>query len=147
MDLGVAVLALALVDCSPTAPPATPPPRPVPLGQEFVLGPGQAARVEGVEIRFDRVKDDSRCPVDVTCVWAGDATVVVSARRGAEARELELHATMSPRDVTYEGFKIALVKLLPVRRSTQNVTPADYRATLSVSRASSTPSPSPSAAP
>ena len=143
------VLALGLLYCGPTGPPATPTPRPrpVPLGTEFVLAPGQASRVDGLEVRFEAVKDDSRCPVDVTCVWAGDATAVVNARRGGTARDLELHASGTPREVTYEGFQITLVKLEPARRSTRDIPPADYRATLSVSRATSTASPRPSPSP
>ena len=33
---------------------------------------------ESIEVRFDAVVADSRCPADVTCVWAGEATVAVS---------------------------------------------------------------------
>lgn len=29
---------------------------------------------EDVEVRFDSVTDDSRCPADVNCMWEGEAT-------------------------------------------------------------------------
>lgn len=36
---------------------------------------GEAVAVDGVEVRFARVAEDSRCPPDVSCVWAGRAHV------------------------------------------------------------------------
>jgi hypothetical protein len=41
----------------------------VPLDEEFVLRPGELARVEDISIRFVRVANDSRCPADAVCVF------------------------------------------------------------------------------
>ncbi len=43
------------------------------LGQEFSLSVGQSAviRGENLEIKFEGVTEDSRCPRNVVCVWAG----------------------------------------------------------------------------
>jgi hypothetical protein len=43
---------------------------------------GGTVRVEGtdVHVTFERVVQDSRCPRNVTCVWAGEATVELRFR-------------------------------------------------------------------
>ncbi len=46
----------------------------------------------GLRIRLVAVESDSRCPVDVTCVRAGDAAVRLQIRGSIEA-PLRLHTT------------------------------------------------------
>jgi len=45
----------------------------VSLGQEFSLSVKQRAFIKGenLEIKFEEVIEDSRCPWEVTCVWEG----------------------------------------------------------------------------
>jgi len=38
---------------------------------------GAQVKVADIEIRFIEVLEDSRCPKDVNCVWAGEAKVVI----------------------------------------------------------------------
>jgi hypothetical protein len=100
------------------------------------LAPGQTALVGGLRITFTGVTGDSRCPVDVVCVWEGDAvaSLEVSQPTGAvETRELHTHG---PRAVTYNGFAIELVRLDPAPRSTQTIPPASYRLVVRVSEVS-----------
>ena len=55
-------------------------------GLSFALAPGQTAEIKRSDTRitFRQVREDSRCPTDVTCVWEGDAKVeVVIAHAGA----------------------------------------------------------------
>ena len=40
---------------------------------------GETVAVGGVPVRFTRVVEDSRCPPDVSCVWAGRARVELVA--------------------------------------------------------------------
>lgn len=46
------------------------------LDEEFSLSVGQYGVIHGenVQIKFKEVTEDSRCPRDVTCIWAGRAT-------------------------------------------------------------------------
>ena len=43
------------------------------LGQDFVIKPGESASISGeaLTVRFKEVINDSRCPADVICIWAG----------------------------------------------------------------------------
>jgi hypothetical protein len=106
------------------------------LRQPVELAPGQTAQVGPLRITFTAVSADSRCPVDVVCVWEGDAVaeLTVSQPTGAvETRELH---TSSPRSTTYDGFQIELVRLEPVPRSTRTIPPESYRLVVRVTTAS-----------
>ncbi len=109
----------------------------VPLGREFTLAVGQSAVVDdtGLRVSLKGVAQDSRCPVDVQCVWEGDATVSVAAGAPSSAAQYELHTSgRFAHEVQHGAYRIALVRLDPARRSTGLPSPNDYRATLLVVR-------------
>jgi len=101
----------------------------VPLGREFVLEPGESATVEGTDVRitFQRVVEDSRCPVDVVCVRAGDAVVALTVGD----RSLELHSNSDPETVVGD-HRIRLERVDPTAYSDRTIPPGDYRAVLKV---------------
>ena len=104
------------------------------VGQTFELRPGQTARV-GAEllVGFRGVASDSRCAVDVQCVWAGDAEVriQVTANR-ADWTSLALHTGVEPRSGTFRNWRITVVDLKPAPRSTSRIDPSNYVVTLRV---------------
>ena len=53
------------------------------LNEEFYPSPGQKAVINssGLEITFNRVLEDSRCPKGVECVWEGNGRVEISVNR------------------------------------------------------------------
>lgn len=115
--------------CSPAGPTAR-------LNQEFVLAPGETARITGadVSIRFVGVQGDSRCPADAICIQGGDAVVrieVLSSTAGGRAYDLH---TGNMRPAVHEDLAIALVELTPYPFSSRPTQPGDYRATLRVTR-------------
>lgn len=110
------------------------------LGKEFTLRPGGTATLTdaGLKVKLERVTDDSRCPVDVTCVWAGDAVAQVRLiPAGAPEESKRLHINQGegrPGEVERGDFVIRFVKLAPTPRSTAPIAPDDYRATFVVQR-------------
>ena len=135
----VSFTALCMASCGAGGGPTVP--RNVSLGEPFDLGAAQMAVVgdTGLTITFDRVAADSRCPVDVQCIWEGDATVVLTAAQpGRDPARLELHTTSSggggPREARYGEFLVALTGLGPQPRSEVPIEPRAYRATLRVTR-------------
>jgi len=131
---GLSLLCIAGCDGAPTAP------KNVGLDEDFQLAPSQTAMVgdTGLTITFQRVRSDSRCAVDVQCIWEGDAAVAVTASQpGRDSAALELHTTTSGggvREARYGDFLIRLTALSPQPRSTRPIEPGDYRATLRVTR-------------
>lgn len=63
---------LALAGCATTR--GTPPVRAA-LNEEFRIAAGQTAQVEELRVRFIRVTEDSRCPINARCIRAGAAKV------------------------------------------------------------------------
>ena len=107
------------------------------VNEEFTLAPGQTAAVAGTSLRvtFEVVRDDSRCPTDVNCVWEGDATVVLKVKDGADESSKELHTHQGgegSREATAGEHTITLVKLDPAPNSTRPIEASAYRATLKV---------------
>ena len=128
----LAVLLLApIVACSggPTQPDR------VRADQPFDLGVGQTATTtDDLRIRFDTVRSDSRCPMDVQCVRAGEAVIAITLSLPGEAavgRELETVPAKS--QTTFSRFTITLSSLAPSPRSDRQIQPHDYIATFIVS--------------
>ncbi len=104
---------------------------------QFTLSRGSSARLDDgrLGILFRDVTQDSRCPEDVDCVWAGDAAVAVSVTISDRASEYELHSSSQfATSVTVDGYRIQLVTLTPGRRSTGSIEPGAYRAELLATR-------------
>jgi hypothetical protein len=111
------------------------------LGEIFRLQFGQTATVEGrdLEIVFEAVEADSRCPKGEACVWEGDAIVRLSAKGAAGVEEkLELHtASKGPASVGYNGWSIRLVGLEPYPVTGRTIPEAAYVVTLEVTHGTS----------
>jgi len=125
----VGLLLTMAIACSPSGPTAR-------LDENFVLAPGESARVIGadVSIRFMGVQGDSRCPADAVCIQGGDAIVrveVLPSTGGAKTYDLHT-ATSQP--VRHGDVSIALVELTPYPFASRPTQPGDYRATLRVTR-------------
>lgn len=107
----------------------------VPVDREFDLGVGQDARVQGtpVTIIFLGVSEDSRCPADVQCVWAGNAAarLVLSSSAGPST-DAALNTTLEPRTVIFSGYRVRVVGVKPARRSGVSIPAGDYVVTLEV---------------
>ncbi len=104
------------------------------LGQSFELRVGASVIfVGGLTIRFDRVKSDSRCPMQTFCVWTGDAVVAVSLLQGSAGPVArELHTNAGGSEASYLDYSIKLLTLAPYPLSDREVRPGDYVATLEV---------------
>lgn len=104
-------------------------------GAEFTLAPGEAAKLPGdsLQVTFEKVKDDSRCPVDAQCVWAGDAVAVIST--GQDSYELHVNPQSAQSAIVGGGHVVRLTGLQPSRHSNSQIDPGAYRATLRIDTA------------
>lgn len=85
----------------------------------------------GLGLRFIAVADDSRCPTQVQCVWAGDALVLIeSARAAGDARLDTLHTNLDPRAVVLGRVELRLVRLDPYPETPGPIPPGQYVVTL-----------------
>lgn len=91
-----------------------PAPSSVALGQTFALSPGQSVALpDRGTLRYVGVKNDSRCPPERQCVWAGDAEVSFEwSAGGAAAQSFGLHTGFKDKSSkTLGGHTLSLVSL------------------------------------
>lgn len=109
------LVALALTGC-------------VTLGQTLPDGSdvrlGQTAYVDGPKVRPVEILEDSRCPVNARCVWAGRVRVKMLWVRPSGNQPFEL-TLGEPRPLA-DG-KITLTSVHPERATDKQLKPSDYR--------------------
>lgn len=102
---------------------------------EFTIRYGESIIVPGtiLEIGFQALLADSRCPSDVVCIWQGEGKVELSLTMGdGPTIPVELN-TNGPQTTTYGGYTITLLGLDPYPVSTRPRGPDDYVVRLRVS--------------
>ena len=105
------------------------------IGQEFQLAVGQDAKIVGTQITvtFRSVGEDSRCPSNVQCVWAGDAAIKLGLAANSTSQESTIHTNLDPRTVDFSGYRIKATNLAPIPKSGSTIPGASYVVTLQVS--------------
>lgn len=103
----------------------------VPLGQEFILKPGETVQVQSTDLRvtFVGVVNDSRCPADAVCIQAGDA--VLALRVGSA--DVELRSNSAPLQAV-GAYNVRVERVEPYVYTSRVIPPDDYRAALVVDR-------------
>jgi hypothetical protein len=107
------------------------------VGQPFMLKLGAAATVEAedLQVGFDHVVSDSRCPTGAQCIQEGEAVVRIWLVKTPAQRDTRDVATTPQRDTgTYGAYRVKLVSLEPHPNLKQATRASDYVATLLVTR-------------
>ena len=97
--------------------------------KEVTVRVGETVVVNNVEITFTRVLEDSRCPVDVTCVWEGNAKVELEVgvlNGDGPTIQLILNTATEPRYGDAYGQRITLTAVRPDPVSTKPIPPDTY---------------------
>jgi hypothetical protein len=85
---------------------------------------GQVAHVAGARVRPDRLIEDSRCPSDAQCVWAGRVIVRAYVSSGGSTKQLDLTLGMP---VKVADGTLELVSVSPERREGEKLAPTQLR--------------------
>jgi hypothetical protein len=104
--------------------------------QQVTLRLNKQAKISrsNLTIRFLSV-EDSRCPRDVQCVWAGNAAVTVKVTNGRGAsKTFELNTNLETKSASFDGYEITLGTVTPYPRSNIRIDRNGYTATLTVSQ-------------
>ena len=89
----------------------------------------------GIRIKFAELIDDSRCPTDTNCIWAGNAKIKIRVTRNGRSKELELNTGLDPKDVVFAGYSFRLVGLTPEPRSNIRINRNGYIAKIEIEKA------------
>src|SRR5687767_15326538 len=80
-------------------------------------------------VRFVELVEDSRCPTDTNCVWAGNATIKIRVRAHGRSHDLTLDTNGRNQSAIAEGYSIKLISLTPQPRSNIRINRNGYVAT------------------
>lgn len=90
---------------------------------------------QGMSVCLDSVTDDSRCPSDLVCVWAGDAVANFSIKTKNEINSFQLHTNNDfQNDTVLQGYRIKLVAITPYPSSDHQIEPKDYSVEILVAK-------------
>ncbi len=111
-------------------------PAKIEIGASFSLRAGASAQTRDglLQIGFERVSADSRCPKGEQCIWAGDATVRVWLKHAGGPIEIgELHAAEGEQQRLHSrGHELRLLRLAPYPIAGKTIASGDYEATLTL---------------
>ncbi|OGO06412.1 MAG: hypothetical protein A2Y92_02645 [Chloroflexi bacterium RBG_13_57_8] len=100
------------------------------IGEKFMLSIGQSASIKGenLVVRFVEVVGDSRCPQDVTCIWAGEATSLIEITFSGNTyqKALTQPGLTEPPQTDFQNYLI-MFDLQPYPRANVTTEKKDYR--------------------
>ena len=89
----------------------------------------------GVRVKFVELVEDSRCPVDTNCIWAGNAKIKVRVTRNGRSRVIELNTMTKGADPVFAGYKFRLTDLDPDLRTNVRINRNGYVAKIKITKA------------
>ncbi len=110
------------------------------LLDQFALKQNQtASEPENINVKFLNVTADSRCPSDVTCIWQGEATVIVTViKNNQDMGIFSLVSGLGDKNATAQipgDYFLQLVKVEPYPTSGTKIQLENYIATFTLSKA------------
>ena len=94
------------------------------LGDEFELAFSQTSQIdnENIVIKFVGVSEDSRCPTNVNCIWAGNAKILLEIFQDT----LSINTALEPKNIEVNGYQIELKSVSPYPNGIEAVNIDDY---------------------
>jgi hypothetical protein len=89
----------------------------------------------GISVKLDSVSGDSRCPINVECVWAGNAKVSFDFTSNNRLTPFSLNTSTGFRnDTLISGYDIKLIDLKPYPVYPNFIKQQDYVARIKITR-------------
>lgn len=89
---------------------------------------------KGLTIEFVELVEDSRCPEDVQCVWAGNAKIKVRVTKGDKSELVQLEMVNEGTGPNFGDHRLTLKDLDPKLRSNVRINRNAYVATIEVKK-------------
>lgn len=101
-------------------------------GEETVIN-------EIIKIKFRGITEDSRCPMDAMCIWAGNAAAELEILTPDENLTEVLNSNVLPQSIWVSGIMIELIQVSPYPSTQIKINPEDYIITLDIKLADEAP--------
>jgi len=90
---------------------------------------------ENIQVTFDSLLEDSRCPVNVVCIWAGNAKVLLTLTKDSYKQDFILNTNKRfNRDTVLFGYTISLKNVWPLPHTDSLYTLQDYSIDMIISK-------------
>ena len=100
----------------------------------LLAGKQKTVTRDKLKIKFVSV-EDSRCPQDVDCIWAGNVkvTIKVTNRKG-ESKTFDLNTNLETKPVKFAGYEIKLGGVAPYPKANAPTAQTGYTASFTVTK-------------
>lgn len=95
------------------------------LGKEFQLKLGKTYEFMDCELTLTDIKD-SRCPLNVNCVWEGEASLTFKLEKEDSDSSFTI-STQDKIDYTFSNYALKVLEVAPHPSSTDEIDKEDYR--------------------
>ena len=85
------------------------------------LGKSALTRDGAVRVSFLEKLPDSRCGIDVVCVWAGDVGAVLRIETLTHSGDGRVHTALDPRRFVLGDYEISLIDMVPYPGDRRNI--------------------------
>lgn len=89
-----------------------------------ILKVGETEQIEGLSVSVLEVTEDSRCPLDVVCVWEGRVVARVTLDDGTDS---ETGPIALGESVPFGSYTVTLREVLPEKRENKQIDQSDYQ--------------------
>ncbi|SEH38051.1 hypothetical protein [Epilithonimonas hominis] len=86
----------------------------------ITIGINKTAKIPNskINLEFKNIVEDSRCPIDVTCVWEGIAIVYVNVNSGKQTEDFQVatrdfQPKSANKSFSFSGYRFTLTDLKP----------------------------------
>lgn len=106
--------------------------------ETFTLGVGKqkTAKKSRLKIKFIEVIEDSRCPIGVDCIWAGNAKIKVQITGSKRSQIFEFNTNLGPKGDIFDGWAITIENLTPYPHADKSIDPKSYKVKFTIARPS-----------
>lgn len=109
----------------------------VPTSGDLTLHVGQQGEVGDFSLTLNKIVSDSRCPIDVQCIWAGEVKVEVDLADKSGSETTSISSMGSPH--LFGSHQVSIVAVTPATQSQKTISSADYKITFHVVADKKTP--------
>lgn len=102
------------------------------ISYESLLATGELFSFENKSIKFKKVISDSRCPKDVTCIWAGEAKVLIAVLENGKEVEEKIISLKQTEGFSFgfsdskNVYSLDALDLYPYPTSTHKIKDSEY---------------------
>ncbi len=95
----------------------------------YELRVGETLKTQNLgEVSLVDVLEDSRCPIDVECVWEGNLKISLEV----DKVKYELNTALEPKEIEVNGKKVSIYQVTPDAISTKEIKKDEYIITIMV---------------